>query len=419
MNDMQALIDQHNEVTRRYFVRLGVAGIAASTFACGANTTEGRSVELEARIKELAFLTRPEDFGTVERGKPLPYTLPPDALSKAGLVKESWRLEVVPDPDSDAKLENPLSKELGTALDWNGLQKLAETRAVRYMKVMTCNNRAEPLGMGLWEGVPLRDVIWMARPTENVRRIFYQGYHNDDPEQLFQSSLPIGRVLADPPGEHPVMLCYKLNGDWISGKRGGPVRLLVPDTYGFKSIKWLTRITLTNLYHANDTYALKNNDIDSKMKTAARFIHAPTQVKAGEPLPITGIAQSGMSGLSKVQYCVKPQDQEWPEDDPYFTTADWTDAEVLPPPENWGGGLPDGKLPPIPRQFDEVTGKPLEWPIRNGIAHWAALLPALAPGKYILRCRSIDTAGFAQPMPRPFRKSGRNAIQEVPITVSA
>lgn len=416
---MRTLIAEHDEVTRRYFVRLGVAGVAASAFGCVANTSEEGSPELEARIKELEYLTRQEDFGTVERGKPLPYTLSADKLRAAGLVPETWQLEVVPDPDSDAKLENPLSKELGTALDWKGLQKLAETRAVRYMKVMTCNNRAEPLGMGLWEGVPLRDVIWMARPTENVRRVFYHGYHNEDPEQLFRSSLPIGRVLDDPPGEHPVMLCYKLNGDWLSGKRGGPVRLLVPDTYGFKSIKWLTRITLTNLHHANDTYAEKNNDIDSKMKSFARFIHAPTQVEAGQPLPVTGVAQSGMSGLSKVQYLLQPQDQKWPEDDPYFTTADWTDADVLPPPENWGGGLPDGKLPPIPRQFDETTGKPLEWPLRNAIAHWAALLPALSPGKYFLRCRAVDGAGNAQPMPRPFRKSGRNAIQEFPLTVAS
>ena len=112
MSNLQALIDRHDEVTRRYFVCLGAAGIAASTLACVANTTEERSPELEARLKELDFLTRPEDFGTVERGKPLPYTLPADKLREAGLVPETWRLEVVPDPDSDAKLENPLSKEL-------------------------------------------------------------------------------------------------------------------------------------------------------------------------------------------------------------------------------------------------------------------------------------------------------------------
>ena len=34
-----------------------------------------------------------------------------------------------------------------------------------------------------------------------------------------------------------------------------------------------------------------------------------------------------------------------------------------------------------------------------------------------VRCRTIDEAGQAQPMLRPFRKSGRNAIQRVVVTV--
>lgn len=419
MSRLQALIDEHDELTRRYFVRLGAAGSALNGLARGTSAAETRSPELRARLDELEYLTRQEDFGTVERGDPLPYTLPPDKLREAGLVREAWQLEVVPDPDSDAKIERPFSKEHGTALDWKGLMKLAETSAVRYMKVMTCNNIGRPLGMGLWEGVPLRDVIWLARPVENVRRVFYHGYHNEAPEQIFRSSLPIGRVLEDPPGEHPVMLCYKLNGVWLSGKRGGPVRLVVPEAYGFKSVKWLTRVTLTNLYHANDTYAAKNNDIDSRMKTFARFIHAPNEAKAGQPVAVTGIAQSGMSGLSKVQFWLQPRGEKWPDNDPYFARAEWRDAEVLPPPERWGGGLPDGKLPPIPRQFDTATGKPFEWPMRNSIVHWAVLLTAIPPGQYFLRCRTIDGAGVAQPMPRPFRKSGRNSIESVPLTIGA
>ena len=32
--------------------------------------------------------------------------------------------------------------------------------------------------------------------------------------------LPIGRVLEDPPGEHPILLCYKLNDAWLTPKRG-------------------------------------------------------------------------------------------------------------------------------------------------------------------------------------------------------
>jgi hypothetical protein len=296
---------------------------------------------------------------------------------------------------------------------------LADKHAVRYMKVMTCNNGASPLGTGLWEGVPLRAVFWIARPVENIRRIFYYGYHNDDPKQLFQSSLPIGRVLEDPPGEHPVMLCYKLNGKWLSGKRGGPVRMLVPDAYGFKSVKWLQHVAVSNLFHANDTYARGNNDIDSKMKSFTRFIYTPSSAKLSQPIPVTGLAQVGVSGLSKVQCSLQPQDAEPRPEDPYFTRSDWKDAEVLPPPKRWGGDLPGNMISEVPRQFDPATGQPHKWPMRYSIVHWAMVLKNIRPGKYFLRCRSIDSNGIAQPMPRPFPKSGRNSIQQMPIVVEA
>ena len=79
--------------------------------------------------------------------------------------------------------------------------------------------------------------------------------------------------------------------------------------------------------------------------------------------------------------------------------------------------MPDGKLPAIPRQFDPKTGRPRTWPLHNTIAHWAVLLTGLQAGKYELRCRTIDANGQAQPMPRPFPKSGRNAIQRSPMVV--
>ena len=88
---------------------------------------------------------------------------------------------------------------------------------------------------------------------------------------MFQCWLPINRVLEDPPGELPVLLCYKLNGEWLAGERGGPVRMLVPEAYGFKSVKWLTHVMLTNNHQSNDTYAEGNNDTHSWMKTFARF----------------------------------------------------------------------------------------------------------------------------------------------------
>jgi len=272
--------------------------------------------------------------------------------------------------------------------------------------------------MGLWEGVPLREVVWLARPTGNVRRVYYYGYHNDDLQQRFQSSLPIGRVLEDPPGEHPVLLCYKLNDQWLTTKRGGPVRMLVPGSYGNASVKWLQRVILTNNYQANDTYALWNNDTDSALKTCARFIHTPKTMKVGEPAPVTGIAQVGISGLNSVQYWLCPRGTSHPKDDLHFTTGDWRQATILPPPQRWGGGLAEGKLPPVPRQIDSSTGEPYHWPIRNAIVHWATLLAVDRPGEYDLRCRTVDANGIAQPMPRPFPKSGNNTVQQVQISVA-
>lgn len=419
VHNPQQIFADHIAVSRRYFLGLGIAGVAAA-HASQLLENVAAAQENSAVVEEVAnleYLTHPDQFQLVERGDPLPYMHPIEKLRDVGMTHETWKLEVVSDPDAKATLANPLSKELGTALDWHGLMKLAETKAVRYLKVMSCNNIDAPLGMGLWEGVPLRDVLWLTKPTENIRRVFYYGYHNDAPKQIFRSSLPIGRVLEDPPGEYPVMLCYKLNGELLTGKRGGPVRMLVPDAYGFKSVKWLIRVLLTNAPFANDTYATGNNDIDSWMKTSARILHRPLTVKAGDPIPVTGLAQVGISGLSKVQYWLSPQNQSWPADDPWFTKADWNEADLLSAPESWGGGLPEGKLPEGTIGIDAKTGKPTAWPMRYSIAHWAAVLKNVPAGKYDLRCRSIDANGIAQPLPRPFLKAGGNAIQKMELTV--
>lgn len=413
-------MSEHVELSRRFFLGLGVAGAALAALETqAAEAATALPAELNDAVAKLNYLTPPETFGTVERGTPLPYTLPIEKRREVGLERDTWTLEVVPDVESKAKVDRPLSKEAGTALDFPQLMKLAEKHAVRFLKIMTCNNGGSPLGMGLWEGVPLREVLWLAKPVENVRRVYYHGHHNEDPKQLFQSSLPVGRVLEDPPGEHPVILCYKLNGGFLSGKRGGPVRMVVPEAYGFKSVKWLKRVVLTNEPFANDTYANGNNDVDSWMKTFARFVSNPAIVKAGQSIPITGMVQVGISGLTKVQYALTPQDAPIVADDPHFTRAPWQEATILPPPASlttWGGLLPENRLPDNIRDFD-ATGQPKHWPLRYSLAHWAALVPGVPAGKYHLRCRTIDNNGAAQPMPRPFPKSGRNAIHQVSLVV--
>ena len=409
------LYEQHRQLTRRYFMKLGIT----SPFIFNSTNSYGNGATLnlnEDQSEEKEYLTPADEFETIERGNPLPYKLPREKRLEIGMERETWKLNVVPDPESNSEIENPLSRANNNALDFKTLMSLAENKSVKFMKVMTCNNLSTPLGMGLWEGVPLRDVIWLAKPKENIRRVFYYGHHNNDPKQMFRSSLPIGRVLEDPPGDHPVILCYKLNNQWLSGERGGPVRMIVPEAYGFKSVKWLKSVVLTNEPAANDTYADGNNDIDSWMKSMSLFVETPTRIKSGQPIPITGMAQVGVSGLSKVQIWISPVDKKWPKEDPYFTKAPWKEASILPPPKKWGGELPSGKLPQGVRFFDK-DGIPKHWPMRYTISHWATSLNNIKKGKYNLYCRTIDNNGIAQPMPRPFKKSGRNSIDVCPIEV--
>ena len=347
----------------------------------------------------------------------MPHSLSEEKRKEVGLTRETWKMEVISDPEKPATLGRTFTKKDSTALDFEALLKLGEKHVVRFPKIMTCLNMGCPLGMGLWEGIPLRTLVWLTKPRENLRRVFYYGYHNDDPAQRFQSSLPVGRVLEDYGDLPPITICYKLNGDWLSPHRGGPVRIVVPEGYGFKSVKWLTHVVLSNGASANDTYANANNDVDSPMKSFAATLSVP-KGKANAPIPITGYAQAGISGLSKVQVWITPAGKGWGADDPYFTTAPWTDAEILPPPSKWGGRLANDAVPADTMGFD-AKGKPKTWPMPLCKAHWAAVLPGLPAGEYMLRCRTVDAKGHAQPMPRPFKKSGRCDIEEVKVIVEA
>jgi DMSO/TMAO reductase YedYZ molybdopterin-dependent catalytic subunit len=420
MRDFTPFLTEHRALTRRFFLGVGlssVAAIARPRFATAASPPSKKRAERQERFA--TYLTSPDGFEDVSRGKPLPHSLSDDRKRAVGLTRETWKLEVLSDPEHPVRLGKPLTKSEGTAIDFSALMKLAETRAVRFAKIMTCLNLGCPLGMGIWEGVPLRELVWMTEPHEDLRRVFYYGYHNDEPKQMFRSSLPIGRVLDDYFDLPPVILCYKLNGQWLTSKRGGPVRIVVPEHYGFKSIKWLSHVFLTNLPHANDTYAEQGNDVDSPMKTFAATLSYPDVAKAGETIPLSGYAQVGVAGLSKVQILISPEDDEPPADDPYLMKAAWRDVEILAPPasKSWGGGLPGDRLPLPIQGFNPATGRPGTWPMKLACVHWAGVHPALPAGRYALRCRAIDERGRAQPLPRPFAKSGRAVIESLGFVV--
>ena len=407
-------------LSRRAFVR-ATSALAASALA--GSLTDHISAAPPA-TKACPFphplLTNHEDFYDVSRGNPKPFTLTGDALEEARLTTASWRLEIVADPFTSEQVKEPasLGKQLqlsdGSALDAAALVDLGKKHGVRFLKAMQCLNIAAPLGQGLWEGVPLREVLRLCGPIKNARRIYYSGFHNNDPKQLFQSSLSYTEVMETPPGELPAFLAYRLNGEPISLKRGGPVRLIVPWAHGFKSIKWLQQIAVTNDFKANDTYANQNNDPESHLKTAAYIDQAPDKFAPGQPVELSGLALSGLSGLQRVEYWlyrVEPGAPPVVQDDATYEAAHWIPCQLESPPADWSKVLPAGVSPKTVLGFDPKTGRPATWPLRYSMISWTTKLHDLRPGRYEFRARAVDLNGFAQPEPRPISKSGKNAVE--------
>ena len=406
-------------VDRRDFIRaVGVTAVAASAgLAEAAPAMAGDPPP--AGSMQRRYLTNPPDFRDVSRGNPRPHTLKGDALVQARLTPATWRLEIV--SDGTAEVANPRTIDKGNAIDFATLEKLGQQQGRRFLKAMQCLNISAPLGQGLWEGVPLREVIKLVGRINNIRRVYYWGFHNNDPKQLFQSSMSYTQMMEAPPWELGPFVAYKLNGAPISLLRGGPARMIVPWAHGFKSIKWLQRIVLTNNHQANDTYASGNNDVESHLKTAAYVDAGPEQVQAGQPVVVTGNVMVGLSGLKRVEYWLRSDVQNLGplrDDDPAWAAARWQPCTIEPAPKDWGGTLPNGVLPANVWGFDPKTGQPREWPLRYSWGLWSVTLRDLRPGTYEARARSVDLNDFAQPEPRPYQKSGRNEVQMRRIVVN-
>jgi DMSO/TMAO reductase YedYZ molybdopterin-dependent catalytic subunit len=374
------------------------------------------------------FLTPAESFYEVTRSRP--YRLADEQRRQAGLTPETWRLEVVPDePPWQPVLKKAYRKEDGTALSYKDLEDLFRARPVRCIKTMQCLLDAPPSGLcsnGFWEGVALRDVLAGLGRLQKVRRVFYWGYH-EKPKEKFVSSLPLSEVLETPTGHLPIFLALRLNGRPLPIERGGPVRMLVPESFGFKSIKWLNHIVLTNDYRANDTYATEFGDVphapdpSSPLKTLARLdVHAPQDYRRGVPIALRGVAVVGASGLKRVEYWLRPDRGTHgvlDPDDPAWASAEWKPAALRDkPPDRPAEGLPDGAFPEGVSFLDPATHRPRVWPLPYSWTPWSVSLEGLEPGAYEFRVRAVDLNDFAQPEPRPNPQSG---IADIPCMTFA
>lgn len=336
-------------------------------------------------------------------------SLKAEDLIKARLTPETWQVEII---GEGVEIEKPRKFDNGTALDYATLLELGKKHSVKFVKAMQCRGYNCPQGHAVWEGVPLREVIRLLGDVGNTLRVTFSGYHDPSfPKIRFHAvSASYTQVMETAPGDPPIILAYRLNGEPLPLLRGGPVRVIVPSAYGFKNVKWLQRLKLTSDTKPFNTYG---GDPDSYLKTMA-WSEGPTTFKAGVPITFSGAAVCGLAGLKRVEYWLRPHTSEetkLSDDDPAWKTATWQPCVIAPPPNDWQAHLPAGISPKELWGFDPETGKPREWPLRYSLAMWTATHQDLKAGAYELRVRSVDQSDFAQPEPRPQQSSGKNAIQ--------
>ena len=103
--ELANFLDEHATLTRRYFLRCGTAGFAALGSLPLLADSSARNPQLQKALDDLeTWLTRPDDFEDVSRGKPKPHSLPVEKKKEVGLTRNTWKLEVVSDPKNPARV---------------------------------------------------------------------------------------------------------------------------------------------------------------------------------------------------------------------------------------------------------------------------------------------------------------------------
>lgn len=87
----------------------------------------------------------------------------------------------------------------------------------------------------LWEGVLVRDLLEEAGPKPEANTVIFYA------EDGYSTSLPLDYVM-----ERDIIMAYKMNGVTLPPERGFPFQLVAEDKWGYKWIKWVTGIELSD-----------------------------------------------------------------------------------------------------------------------------------------------------------------------------
>jgi DMSO/TMAO reductase YedYZ molybdopterin-dependent catalytic subunit len=87
----------------------------------------------------------------------------------------------------------------------------------------------------LWEGILVRDILEQVTPMPEANTIIFHAYDG------YTTSFPLDYVL-----NNDIIMAYKMNDVTLPPERGFPFQLVAESKWGYKWIKWITQIELSD-----------------------------------------------------------------------------------------------------------------------------------------------------------------------------
>lgn len=185
-------------------------------------------------------------------------------------------------------------------LDYDALTAMPTQQQYSTLQCISNAVGGDLIGNALWEGVPLWNLLVQAGIQPGVKDIVLHAADG------YQESIPLEKA-QDP----HVLLAFRMNGAILPNNHGFPARLVVPNIYGMKNVKWLTRIEPVD-HDFKGFWQQRGWSDEAIIKTMSR-IDAPrngasVSAKVDREVLIGGIAFAGNRGISKVEVSIDEGD---------------------------------------------------------------------------------------------------------------
>jgi len=201
---------------------------------------------------------------------------------------------------SDPKVsENGWKVEIGGLVDKPYSLTLAEIRtlpAVTETRTLCCISNeigGDLISNATWKGARLKDILERAGVQSSAIKLVLGASDG------YTDSIAIDKALNG-----DVIAVYEMNGVQLPDDHGFPLRLLVPDIYGMKNVKWLTRISAVADDYLGFWQQQGWND-KAQIKTMSRidFPTAHALLPTGEAR-MGGVAFAGARGIAKIELSI-------------------------------------------------------------------------------------------------------------------